>query len=96
MITFPSVSKTHPPLPCPDLVRSQTAKIKKTLILLVVSWISGTALQEIPCRSEPKDVVCARAVPQRQSREFKTEDAANEFASVLTEQKAQGVKVEKK
>ena len=65
-------------------------KIKAVMMMFVVSWITGKTYEQTPCSGkEPEGIICAHLVDQKQSREFKTEEAATEFLNVLKDMKAQ-------
>jgi hypothetical protein len=74
---------------------------KDILVLLVlafiVSWPAGKQPQKVKCEGkEPEDITCVKLVDSRKAKEFKSEEAANEFAQALTESGAADVQVTKK
>jgi hypothetical protein len=58
-------------------------------VVFVVSWQTGVDYQPQPCvGKEPENVICAKAIPKRTEKAFKSKDAASAFLAVMEEMKA--------
>lgn len=78
----------------------QMEKLKKAWLGMtlgfIVSWTSGVVYQKTDCQAkEPKEIICAKPTEQKTEKPFKTEEAATEFAKVLTDSKVANVQVRK-
>ncbi len=64
-------------------------------VVFTVTWQTGMQYQATDCvGKQPAGIVCAKQIPSVASRVFKTEEAANEFAAILNEMKAEKVSVQ--
>lgn len=71
-------------------------RIKLFASVFIVSWQTGVQYQAVPCPNpQPADIVCAKGVPQRTEKTFKTSLEADAFrAGLVAEGTKEGIKLE--
>jgi len=66
-------------------------------LVYVVSWVSGTHLQQVKCAdSEAKDIICGKAVDTRAENQYRTKDEAKGAYDFAMKQGYKGVKMDER
>ena len=67
-------------------------KYAKLIVVFVVGWTTGMNYVPVECKTkEPEGIICAKQVPLRTEKTFKTKDSAEAFKEVMDAMKATGL-----